>query len=212
MDVSNTLRQAREQRRAARMAPLFHGTCTTHESYRLSCRDYTELRRDHDGRCALCGDAHGWMNIDHDHELGIGAIRGLLCPACNAGHMRRIDAGERAIDDRTRRYLIEPWYLRRQGLCLAHDPRLHISVSDLSRHDRREVARLAEYSSAPSEFALRRVGSKFERADLSRRLAVRDYRPIFRLVWMFLRGWHDIDIAAPIKPFPRWASPTGGVG
>lgn len=209
VDVSNTLRQAREQRRAARMAPLFHGSCTTHNSYWLDCDDYTKLRRDHDDKCALCWGTHPWMNIDHDHVLGPKAIRGLLCPRCNAGHMRRVDAGERAIDDRTREYLVNPWYIRRQGRSLAYDPRLSVSIAALGPDDQDELIRLYE-DGVSCDYSLRNAKPSFEHVGLTARLMTGDVRPVLRLLWMLDRGRLDTDIAAPIKPFPIWATPQRG--
>ena len=41
------------------------------------------------GKCAICTVELGRHHIDHDHATG--AVRGLLCPACNhgVGHLER---------------------------------------------------------------------------------------------------------------------------
>jgi hypothetical protein len=54
---------------------------------------YTELMREQDSRCAICGRTEGeWQgpyrrqrkhNVDHDHKSG--RIRGVLCGDCNLG-------------------------------------------------------------------------------------------------------------------------------
>lgn len=51
------------------------------------CPQASEAARvNHDGRCAICGDANpgrrGWQ-VDHDHTTG--AVRGVLCRSCNLG-------------------------------------------------------------------------------------------------------------------------------
>jgi hypothetical protein len=51
-------------------------------------RSAAELRKEQDGRCAICGvleedAARGRLAVDHDHETN--AIRGLLCNNCNVG-------------------------------------------------------------------------------------------------------------------------------
>lgn len=196
-----------QQRRAVRMTPLFHGSCTSHKGYGLTCDDYTELRRDHNDRCALCGDTHGWMNVDHDHEIAWWAVRGLLCPRCNAGHMRRIDWGERAIDDRTRDYLINPWYLRRRELCTAHDPRVRVSIAELSPADRTELTRLVGMS-VISDHSVRQARPDFKHPGIAACLAARDLRPVMRLIWMADRRLLNTDISALINPLPRWVKPT----
>lgn len=186
-----------------RLTPLFHGSCLTHQQYGMDCNDYTDLRRDHGDRCRLCGATHAWMSTDHDHELGMGAVRGLLCPRCNTGHMRRIDWGERAIDDRTREYLINPWYLARHGLTTAHDPRVHVSVRQLSAADQIEVDRLRR-SGHPSPYRMRKAAPRFEHRGVAACLAAGDIRPAMRLVWMVDSGLLDTDIARPLRARGAW--------
>lgn len=53
------------------------------DSYGITLEEWLALRAASDGRCASCGeppDAHGLV-LDHDHETG--ALRGLICRACN---------------------------------------------------------------------------------------------------------------------------------
>lgn len=193
-----------DPQRTARAAPLFHGSCGNHELYGLNCDDYTALRQESNGMCYLCGSRHPWMNIDHDHLLGMRAVRGLLCPRCNAGHMRRIDWGERAIDDRTRRYLLSPWHLQRQGLSPAYDVRIRVALSWLSEADQAEIQRLAN-PSGHSHYSVLMAKPRFEHQGLAARVVAGDIRPVMRLIWMIKRGRFHTDIAASIGPRPPWA-------
>lgn len=55
-------------------------------NYRITEKDYLDLLRQQDGVCAICGSyptPRRRLVVDHDHESG--AVRGLLCPSCNAG-------------------------------------------------------------------------------------------------------------------------------
>lgn len=49
--------------------------------YRLSDADYTEMVARQAGACAICATEMTPPHIDHDHQTG--AVRGLLCAACN---------------------------------------------------------------------------------------------------------------------------------
>lgn len=202
--MASTVGRATAAQREARMAPLFHGSCTSHESYGLTCEDYTALRRDHDDQCRLCGSRHPWMNIDHEHPLGMRAVRGLLCPRCNAGHMRRVDWGERAIDDRTRDYLMNPWYLRRHGKSTGYDPRVHVAFNDLCEVDQAEVRRLAN-PSGHCHYGVWKAEPRFEHLHIATCLTALDLRPVMRLIWMFKGRRFNTDIAAMVGPMPRWA-------
>jgi hypothetical protein len=56
--------------------------------YKLEPGDYDRLLASQGGRCAICGRGEaggrgGRFHVDHDHSSG--AIRGLLCHACNLG-------------------------------------------------------------------------------------------------------------------------------
>lgn len=62
--------------------------------YGMEPEAYDALLEAQDGRCAIClrvfGTERYWdrAHVDHDHLTG--AVRGLLCPACNTalGHLR----------------------------------------------------------------------------------------------------------------------------
>lgn len=91
-----------------------HETCH-HTTYRLECERYEQLLARAKNRCELCGiDAaatpQGKLSIDHDRQLGYGAVRGLVCQQCNA-HLGMVERGERATDERTATYMSHAWYL-----------------------------------------------------------------------------------------------------
>ena len=59
----------------------------------LSLEDWDALYDRQNGGCAICGESDGYgrsdgagrkrLSVDHDHQTG--AVRGLLCDACNTG-------------------------------------------------------------------------------------------------------------------------------
>lgn len=52
--------------------------------YGVTPERYVEMHAEQRGACAICADndASGrWLAVDHDHDTG--AVRGLLCSACN---------------------------------------------------------------------------------------------------------------------------------
>ncbi len=172
-----------------------HRSCYTHSLWYLSCDEYDQLRNDHQHRCALCGKPDRYLNVDHDHRIGDSAIRGLLCPACNAGHMRRIDEGYRPIDSTTRDYLMNPWYLVRKGTTLGYDPVVHVRLADLPHADLARLRGALSYN-WPGPLTAEHPG-------LAACLAANDLRPFLRLGWM--REWQTptVDIADPAGPTSR---------
>lgn len=73
-----------------------HDVCT-HRKYRMTCAQYERLVDRAAGACELCADpGHlvtkrlnkgawpGRLYLDHDHNLGVWAVRGLLCARCNS--------------------------------------------------------------------------------------------------------------------------------
>jgi hypothetical protein len=76
--------KAREQRRRQWLR----------EQYGLTVEEYDRLLAAQGGGCALCGSAER-LAIDHDHDTG--AVRGLLCHACNTGIGLLRDDPERAL-------------------------------------------------------------------------------------------------------------------
>lgn len=176
-----------------RLAPYYHPSCQTHESYRLTCAEYRALQEAFDDRCGICHHRTPWMNIDHDHNLGDLAIRGYLCARCNVGHMRRVDSGERPLDAATAEYLRTPWYSVRQGKPLESDPVLHIRVSELSIAD---LATLDQYAWAGGIRSLQGFRPGFDHEGLRIATGAGDTRPALRLIQMrHYWGRPDLDIA-----------------
>lgn len=60
--------------------------------YRLSVEEYDSLLEQQGGACAICsrevehfeGDEKVGVRLNVDHDHGTGAVRGLLCTACNS--------------------------------------------------------------------------------------------------------------------------------
>lgn len=78
--------------------------CHHWHEYRMTCEAYDALLIRAGGNCELCGTPRDLLHVDHDHGIGYPAVRGLVCPKCNA-HLRRVDSGERVADERTQRFL-----------------------------------------------------------------------------------------------------------
>jgi hypothetical protein len=98
-----------------------HASCTRHRKYALDCDQFDGLLERSKGRCELCGlegsaSAWGLLHIDHEHQVGRWAVRGLLCDGCNV----RLQRGRRLPDTPPlRRYLANAWYrleLERLGI------------------------------------------------------------------------------------------------
>jgi Recombination endonuclease VII len=51
-------------------------------NYGLTPEQIEKLEEESDGRCALCGEPHERLVIDHSHRTG--KVRGLLGADCNA--------------------------------------------------------------------------------------------------------------------------------
>lgn len=93
-----------------------HANCH-HRHYALTCQDYEEMLVTTGQKCEMCG-RHARRNtnqrlfIDHDHELGLWAVRGLLCHWCNSALANKPGWGV-TIPPAATRYLSNPWYGRR---------------------------------------------------------------------------------------------------
>ncbi|MFD6565352.1 endonuclease domain-containing protein [Micromonospora profundi] len=96
--------------------------CIPHKRYLLRCEEYDDLLARSANRCEICRDdasrePWGKLAIDHDHSLGLWAVRGLLCHNCN----RRLDQMARDGVSAAVAYLGDAWYLR-QGWPLSVPP------------------------------------------------------------------------------------------
>ena len=89
------------------------GPCLSHRRYHLTCEEFGVLLAAYADRCGICKipgteTRLGYLLIDHDHDRGDWAVRGMLCSTCN----RRIRDG-RVPSPEAAAYLADPWYLRR---------------------------------------------------------------------------------------------------
>ena len=111
-DCSQVLRLRRASERSVNLDydQLLHLT-HHHRAYGLTCEEFEALLDRADRKCERCGVQPepigrivriAGLFVDHNHTTG--AIRGMLCTRCNA-HMRRVDSGERPVDEATARYL-----------------------------------------------------------------------------------------------------------
>jgi hypothetical protein len=92
----------------------FPRKCHHRHEYGMTCEQFDLLEARADGHCELCGISEadipfGKLHMDHDHAIGFGAVRGLVCQKCNA-HLRRVDSGERSTDDKVTAYLTSPFW------------------------------------------------------------------------------------------------------
>lgn len=186
-------------RRAARHhASLFHGSCGTHWGYRLTCSQFEDFRRFYEDTCALCGVSEPRMAIDHDHAITWPAnpVRGLLCLRCNSGTISHVDRGIHPIDGPVREYLAHPYRLG--GIPLPYEPRVSVSLAELSPADLSEVKRLERL---PFTCGIVRrtteAGPRFDHPQIAACLEHGDIRPVMRLVWMWKHDLHTVDISDP---------------
>ena len=103
---------------APRCFPSGHA-CGGHEKYNMDCAEYAALRSRADGRCEMCGTPEdqttcGRLIIDHAHDYGESAVRGLLCSSCNS-RMRDADYAtptKRSHDKEVAAYLGNAWFMQ----------------------------------------------------------------------------------------------------
>jgi hypothetical protein len=51
--------------------------------YSITLAEYTQMEREQDGRCPICGVRPVQLHVDHDHTTK--KVRALLCSSCNVG-------------------------------------------------------------------------------------------------------------------------------
>lgn len=105
-----------------------HTTCQ-HKIYRLTCAQYVGLLVDTGNLCQICTTPardtwRGKLVIDHDHDHGIWAVRGLLCPRCNTS----LERGE--VTPQQAAYLASPWYGRNLAPLVLSEPAAGSVVTD----------------------------------------------------------------------------------
>ncbi|UBF41656.1 endonuclease VII [Gordonia phage AnarQue] len=74
-------------RRASRRGQ--HRDFYLRRKYKMSEEEFETRRAEQEGRCAMCGDPHDLLCVDHDHRCCPGTescgncVRGLICVNCN---------------------------------------------------------------------------------------------------------------------------------
>lgn len=89
------------------------GSCLRHRRYHLTCEEFAVLLAAFSDQCGICSISGTEARpprlvIDHDHEVGNWAVRGMLCSGCN----RRIRDNVKPPPE-AKAYLASPWYIRR---------------------------------------------------------------------------------------------------
>lgn len=104
--------------------------CSTHAAYKLTCESYEALVKASDGACWRCGTKGVQLEVDHDHEVGVNAVRGLLCRPCNA-HMVNVDANL-VLNPADHVYLASAWHASRviEYMKDLRTPRRSVRVDD----------------------------------------------------------------------------------
>lgn len=77
--------------------------------YGLTCAEFEQLVLRAEGRCERCGDEMRAPDIDHDHQIGRHAVRGLVCHQCNIV-IAMIERGQRAEDMLSTAYFANPFH------------------------------------------------------------------------------------------------------
>lgn len=120
-----------------------HWSCFAHKSYWLTCSQYDALLKRGNGRCEICYRHHvenhcSVPHIDHDHNWGRWAVRGLLCARCNIALDYPVMGKHRDL------YLAGSWYLAELDrlyipLAIPDEPPIGAMVVDLA--DRYRIRR-----------------------------------------------------------------------
>jgi hypothetical protein len=94
---------------AERLATHVRKPSCSHKIYKLDCDEYDLLLTRANECCEICG-AEDWLRIDHDHDNGPAAVRGIVCAKCNS-LMRHIDSGAKRITPEVADYIARSWFL-----------------------------------------------------------------------------------------------------
>lgn len=80
-----------------------------HRLYRFTCEEFDRLQERSGGHCEICrkpgGDYGRPLVIDHDHDVGRWAVRGLICQGCNSYELPYREPTPSVLA-----YLDHPWY------------------------------------------------------------------------------------------------------
>lgn len=130
--------------RSRKGMPPCVGHNAKHYKYYLTCEEFDQLALRSEGRCDRCSEQLRLPNIDHDHEIGLHAPRGLLCSQCNS-IVAAVDRGERDADQLSIAYLDDPFYLLipsdefrsrdEPGRCMDRRPRIDHHITWRSREN-----------------------------------------------------------------------------
>lgn len=78
-----------------------------HATYRMTCEEFGRLVDRSRGACEICHRRVKKLYIDHDHDIGVWAVRGLVCPSCNVLLALRPEFSE---EPAVRDYLDNPFH------------------------------------------------------------------------------------------------------
>jgi hypothetical protein len=134
----------------------------------MDCAEFEALRARAAGRCELCGIAEEetalrQLVVDHAHEYGRTAVRGLVCSRCNSvlgvaeGRWTPV---QRGYDEQIAGYLRRSWFLQVAEWARARDGLLGLPDFPDQRYrdvvlGRRVIARLREDLGAEPTVSLR---------------------------------------------------------
>lgn len=143
-------------------AKLCNGHNPRHFLYQLTCEEFALLVERSQGGCDRCGALTPRLVIDHDHTIGMWAVRGLVCHGCNST-VSAIERGERDLDDATRAYRDDPFHRLIPAESAGLRPVQHPgALRPRPSHDQRITARTARDSLVDESTAAKILGLTVE--------------------------------------------------
>lgn len=176
---------------------IWHKTCNHAHAYGLSCANYERLIERAKAACERCGQQTHRLSIDHDHEIGDWAVRGLVCPRCNT-HLNFVDRGEKPMDEATWNYIARAFHADRYGVPARLGPFTTVGLGDLCGGDVSVLLGLGRrWQVLHSNVASK--GLSFEHPDLAACAGADDYRQV---LWL-IRQLRQAENAARIEDHER---------